>query len=629
MSNIGYCNLWQAHHHMNIEKSGVIPMLKKRATILLFCFLVIFSLGISSFVYISTSTNREFQKITKELLEENLKSNSLLTHFMVKDCKNAGFGETISMPVYSKENSAAQIQHMQTLYEQLNVMDLSKADLSENLLRDSLSFYLAHTLKLSEYEYFEEPFSPYGGIQNELPILLTEYSFESKEDVDAYLQILALIPDYLGGLCQYEKEKAEKGMFMSDAMADEVIASLDHFCGLNETDNPFLTTFESRVKALLQSRVITQEEYAYYIEENLRLVTTVLLPAYEKTGDNLTLLKTGERTCQQGLCAYENGSQYYEILVSSVLGEDVNIPALKNAFSKQLMSDFTELNRLLESNPQYFIALMGNETYADPLCALSPEQCIEILKEEIAEEFPAPDDKIYPYTLKDVSPSMEEYTNPAYYFTPPIDDPTRNVIYINRSQTPEGVALFTTLAHEGFPGHLYQSVSSANALASAKLPSLSGIAYFGGYTEGYATYVEFLSYNYAKKAAADLTGNEDASLYYDYLYYNRSICLNLYSILDIMIHYENASPADIRPYLYKIGITKDEDIQTIYNYIVMEPGTYITYYGGYLKILECKNLAKECWGDAYSDMKFHKLLLEMGPQSFENIKKCIRQNSNT
>lgn len=604
-------------------------MLKKRATILLFSLLVIFSLGITSFVYIRTASGREFKKIARELLVQNLDGNSLLTHFMVTDPKKAGIDESISMPVYSLQEEKEQIDRIKELYQRLNALDLKETDLSKTLLRDSLSFYLAHTIKLSEYEYFEEPFSPYSGVQNELPILLTEFSFEDKEDVEEYLQILELIPDYMKGLCQYEKEKAQKGMFMSDAMADEVIASLDHFCSLNEVDNPFLTTFEGKLKTLLQSGVVTEEEYLYYIEENQRLVTTVLMPSYEKTGDSLTLLKSGERkTEQKGLGAYEGGRQYYEIYVSSILGEDINIPALKNAFSRQLMSDFTELNKILESNPQYFIALMGNEGAADPLRSLSPEQCIDILKQQISKDFSVPDHKVYPFVLKDVSPAMEDYTNPAYYFTPPVDDPTRNVIYINRSQTPEGISLFTTLAHEGFPGHLYQSVTTARALAAANLPSMSGITYFGGYTEGYATYVEFLSYDYAKKAAAELTGNEDASLYYDYLYFNRSICLNLYSIIDIMIHYENATPADIRPYLYKIGITRDEDIQTIYNYIVMQPGTYITYYGGYLKILECKNLAKECWGDSYSDKAFHQILLELGPQNFDSIRKCIRQLGN-
>lgn len=601
-------------------------MLKKRATILLFSFLVIFSLGITSFMYIRTAPKRDFKKITQKLLVQNLDGNSLLAHFLITNPKKAGMDNTISMPLYSLEQEKEQLEETKALYEQLSALHLHETDLKGILLRDSLCFNLAHSIKLSEYEYFEEPFSPYSGVQNELPILLTEFSLEDKEDVEEYLQILSLIPDYLGGLCQYEKEKAQKGMFMSDSMADKVIEALDHFCGLNDVDNPFLITFEAKLKTLLQSGQITEEEYRYYIDENQRLITTVLMPAYEKTGDSLTLLKSGERKAmQQGLCAYEGGSQYYEIYVSTILGEDINIPALKNAFSRQLMSDFTELNRILESNPQYFINLMGNEAAGDPLRSLNPEQCIEILKQQISQDFSAPDESIYPYDLKDVSASMEDYTNPAYYFTPPVDDPTRNVIYINRSQTPEGISLFTTLAHEGFPGHLYQSVTTARALASANLPSLSGIAQFGGYTEGYATYVEFLSYDYAKKAAAELTGSDEASLYYDYLYYNRSICLNLYSIIDIMIHYENATPAEIRPYLYKIGITRDEDIQTIYDYIVMEPGTYITYYGGYIKILECKNLAKECWGDTYTDKTFHQMLLEVGPQSFEHLKKYIRQ----
>lgn len=599
-------------------------MLKKCATILVFCFLIIFSLGVASFLSVYTSPERKFKGITEELLKENLKDNSLVAHFTVSDPQKADLDDTISMPVYSKENDKQERQTLSALYKRLNDLDLSDAGEDVSLLRDSLSFYLSHTLKLSEYEYFEEPFSPYSGIQNELPILLTEFSLEEKADVEEYLQILALIPDYLDSLCQYEAEKAASGMFMSDFAADEVIASLDHFSHLSEDDNPFLTTFEEKLAALLEANVVTQEEYTYYIEENLRLITTVLLPAYESAGDSLTLLKSGERTEQQGLAAYENGSQYYEIKVSTLLGEDISIPALKTTLTHQLLSDFTELNALLENNASYFVALIGKEQSSDPLSSLTPEQCIEILKDAIGNDFDFTDEESYPYEVKDVSASMEAYTNPAYYFTPPVDDSTQNIIYLNRSQTPEGISLFTTLAHEGFPGHLYQAVTSSNALAAAKLPSLFGISYFGGYTEGYATYVEFLSYEYAKEAAAEISGNEVASLYYDYLSYNRKICLNLYSILDILIHYENAAPSDIRPYLSQIGITSDEDILTIYRYIVMEPGTYITYYGGYLKILECRNLAMECWGDGYTNQKFHQLLLELGPMDFAGIRKQIR-----
>ena len=64
-------------------------MLKKRATILLFSFLVIFSLGITSFIYIQTSPRRDFKKITNKLLVQNLEDNSLLAHFLISDPQKA------------------------------------------------------------------------------------------------------------------------------------------------------------------------------------------------------------------------------------------------------------------------------------------------------------------------------------------------------------------------------------------------------------------------------------------------------------------------------------------------------------------------------------------------------------
>ena len=54
---------------------------------------------------------------------------------------------------------------------------------------------------------------------------------------------------------------------------------------------------------------------------------------------------------------------------------------------------------------------------------------------------------------------MEEYLSPAFYMVPAIDSTKNNVIYINQGHMPDDISLFTTLAHEGYPGHLYQTVS--------------------------------------------------------------------------------------------------------------------------------------------------------------------------
>ena len=71
-----------------------------------------------------------------------------------------------------------------------------------------------------------------------------------------------------------------------------------------------------------------------------------------------------------------------------------------------------------------------------------------------------------------------------------MDSVTPYVIYIIPAARYQGLELFTTLAHEGFPGHLYQTVSFAENNPS----NIRYLVTSSGYVEGWATYVE--SYGY-------------------------------------------------------------------------------------------------------------------------------------
>lgn len=600
-------------------------MFKKKDSFIWFTILFSLFFLSSAFLYKLETPSRTFQNLAKDRLISQTKDNSLLTHFTFKNPQKFGLADTISLPIYNQTQ-----QKEATLQDKNDLNSLQNLDFSKNrnsyskqLLCNSLIFSIKHNLTQDSYPYFEEPFSVQSGVQNELPILLTEYTFSSKKDMDNYLSILCLIPDYLGGLCQYETEKANKSLFMSDASADSVIQTFDSFCKLPDIKNPYLTSFQNRAKQLYVNHKITQEEYSHYINENERIIKTIVFPAYQKTADTITLLKRGDHSTPCGLFFYPDGKNYYENLICSYLGEDIPITSLKNEFCRKLQSDYTELGTLLSSHTDYFMSVMGQEEKYDPLLNLSPNECLDYLKKEIGPDFGVVEDQNYPYTVKDVDSAMEPYTNPAYYFTPPTDDLSQNIIYINHSQTPKGIALFTTLAHEGFPGHLYQSVSSSKSLTRSFLPAISSITYFGSYIEGYATYAEFLSYKYAKKVARELSQNDLSSLYYDYIMYQRRISLNLYAILDIMIHYEGATKDDIAPFLKRIGISESQQIQEIHDYIASEPGTYVKYFGGYMKFLECQNLAKDVWGDAYNDQAFHSLILRLGPIDFLSLKSEI------
>lgn len=54
------------------------------------------------------------------------------------------------------------------------------------------------------------------------------------------------------------------------------------------------------------------------------------------------------------------------------------------------------------------------------------------------------------YEVKYVPTSMEEFSSPAFYLTPPADTLSPNTIYINRSSQVNPAELFTTLAMKAF-----------------------------------------------------------------------------------------------------------------------------------------------------------------------------------
>ena len=228
-------------------------------------------------------------------------------------------------------------------------------------------------------------------------------------------------------------------------------------------------------------------------------------------------------------------------------------------------------------------------------------------------------------TVKSISKNLEEYCSPAFYLTPPLDDIHENVIYINQKNNPKGVELYTTLAHEGYPGHLYQTVYSQLYFHKINANPIRSLLNYGGYVEGWAMYVELESYDYAK-AVMNNTAPETEALYESYKL-DRQIQLCLYSLLDIAIHYEGANYNQIHKLLSTVGISQPNTTRAIYEYIVEEPSNYLKYYLGYLEILNLKQEAQSLWGNTYSDYRFHQFYLENGPADFPNLLQQLKNQS--
>jgi uncharacterized protein (DUF885 family) len=209
------------------------------------------------------------------------------------------------------------------------------------------------------------------------------------------------------------------------------------------------------------------------------------------------------------------------------------------------------------------------------------------------------------YRIKYLPASLEEHVSPAMYLVPPIDDYEAGVIYINQSSRYNLEGIFPTIAHEGYPGHLYQNTYFA---ATAPHP-IRMLLNFTGYDEGWGTYAELYAYRYAD-CSEELR---------QFLIAEQVAGLCLYSLSDIRIHYHGEDLTAVSAFLQKYGFSPESAEELFYTQLA-EPGIYLPYSVGYLEICELRDRYWEIKGADASLLPFHTFLLETGPAPFALLK---------
>lgn len=545
-----------------------------------------------------TEVQQAFSNYLEQVFQSEITSSTLNMHYTLAHPENYGITE---YPITYGEVASTQSMEASAILEnwKYNLENFEKKELtiSQQMAYDIIMDYVEEEESAGKYNFYQEPLKPTTGIQSQLPVLMAEYTFYDEQDVKDYLALLGCTADYFSNIVKFEKKKAEKGLFMSDFAAEDIVTQCRNFTE-NPEDNYMLSTFDDRVDAL---DCISPEIAEEYKMQNRELVTQQVIPAYNNLADEIEALKnTGKNS--QGLCYLENGKDYYTYLVAYTTGSDMSVEEMQKQTEKQRLQDLSDLTVVLKNNPD-----ITQKCASYTLATEEPTRILQDLQIKMQQDFPTPPDTSF--TIKSVHPSLEEYTAPAFYLTPPIDDISQNSIYINGSNHYEKMQLYTTLAHEGFPGHLYQNVMER----SCGLEPIRSLFGSSGYAEGWATYVEMQSYYYA-----DIDKDLAA-----YLQKNQSALLSLYATTDMGIHYDGWSLADTIDFFGTYQITDKEAITKIYQLIVEEPAHYLKYYIGYLEFLNLKEYAMETYGDNYSNYKFHKALMKMGNAPFSILKEYL------
>lgn len=583
------------------------------------------------FYYNANHKDVRFEALAETFFLNELQANPIHFHYSIQNPEAYGICEAdLSLPIYHAGDAVNSVYELSQTAKSFKEIDIHKLNESNQYLYRLMNSYLTAATQTASYPYFAEPLSPSSGIPSELPILLAEYRLNTGEDIELYFSILSQIPSYFKGLILYEQEKASAGLFMSDESADKIIKQCMDLMSsesLQDGSHFLEVTFSKRLQALVNQGILNEQQSLAYQAENDRLLKTVVAPAYDYLADELTLLK-GNGKPTAGLAQYDNGKSYYKALVRMQTGSDREIPEIKQLLYQDLQFHYESLTKLLRDNPSTQ-SLFSEEPSFMP--EMSPDEILTCLQSRMLQDYPSlpggDPAKTISCNVKYVDASLEPYSAPAFYMTPPIDNVYGNTIYINNMDQSDDLSLFTTLAHEGYPGHLYQTVYNQLYWEQTEVTPLRSAMYYGGFIEGWAMYVELASYDYAIELAGPQ--HPETVSYYQACRLDRQIQLCLYSLLDIAIHYDGASLDDVRQIFSSLGSLNDDSIRAVYTYIAEEPGNYLKYYLGYLEIMELKEQAASVWYESDQTVtacddpeflyRFHCFLLENGPADYKNL----------
>lgn len=546
-----------------------------------------------------------FSIFAEDLFVQWVQADALNLHYKLASPSGYSISPSeISLGSVSPASLRQQYVQIQENLEELHRLDYGSLSSADRFSYDVLEDCLLSQLKQEDFLLYDEPLGASLGIQAQLPILLSEYTFQTETDIQNYLLLLDSIDDYFLSILDFEQQKKEAGLLMDDSCLKAIQTQCFSFCDCDDetlSSHLLITSFEDRIRNLPFSLSLSAQQA--YETQNENAVKETVLPAYAMLANGLSQLE-GSCLYPGGLCNKPGGQDYYSLLVYAKTGSSKTVPELYEQTRQRISKSLISIASLCEADSS-LSAQLSDYTFS----LSDPGDILDYLKTEIAEDFPPATENSY--TVKYVPDSLSPFTSPAFYLIPPIDESSRNIIYINKSNGFEAGRLFPVLAHEGYPGHLYQNTwfSSVNPYPIRALLS------YPGYSEGWATYCELYSYGLEKSFSPNLA---------QILVETQETTLGLYSLMDMGIHYYGWTTKELQKTLTTyFGISDENTVSHVYNSLLESPGNYLSYYIGYEEIMELRNYAMEKWGKDFTLYRFHKMLLDLGPAPFDLLREQI------
>lgn len=562
----------------------------------------------------STQTSlkqKKFERFLNSCFREYAAENTVTLHFKLSNPSAYGIKTPVS-PTYGdlssdalKKNCSRSKELLQKLYTFPTSSLTKKQKLTWQIFQD----YLNESIMNEKYIFYSSPLGT-NGLQSEIPVTLSEYRLDNEKDIKDYLSLVNQVPELFTQILDFEQERRNAGLISPSFVISDTIDQIDQFLNASEENNPLIQSFEDR---LTEVESLSKDQKASYIANNRLLVTDKVLPAYKSLKTSLQAYTNDSKntSSKERLCEYKNGQDYYKFLLMSNVGTDFSPEDCITILESQLKNTVKDISSLTTKNKDLYTEYLS----ATPALS-APKEIMNTLKNDSLIDFP--EIKNISCQLKNVPDALSGTSACAFYLVPPIDSTKDNIIYINKSRV-DSNELFSTLAHEGYPGHLYQT----NYFLTTNPSPLRTFLHCAGYDEGWGTYAQLYSYNFIEfKNVDEQTTKQLRQLYRD----NDLLSLSLSSLCDLYVNYKNYDENALANYLQTYGIDKDS-AQNLYRYVIENPTTYLSYSIGYYELDQLKQTMSDSLGKAFKISDFHEAVLNVGSCNFSILRQEIEKET--
>ena len=549
----------------------------------------------------------EFDEFLQNEWQDSMESDYLSMHGSVYDYKALGLDKPeVTLGDINYDEYYETVRIFQETLDKLRSFDYNELDKAQQVHYAAYEKSLENLIGMYSYPEFQFMFRPYTGYLSNILDYFADFSFLEKQDVEDYLTLIAELPAYIEQMEEITEIQADAGFFLDDLAYSDEMYELNELIEKGE-QIPLIINFEDNIDKF---DGVTDEERAAYKEKNRELILSYFIPELRDVRSFLSGLK-GSRSVPTGaLTEYTadksgaDGPEYYKSLISYYSCSDESPEEMYGYLNKALIEILDYIDWILDEDPEF----EGTETI-EGLDSL--DDVLSYLKDNM-EGFPEGPD--VDYSPSYLPPGSNDFAM-AYYIPAPVDNIRQNIIRVNKENISDINTLYYTLAHEGFPGHLYQFTWFQS---SEEFVPLRHELTFSGYEEGWANYAEWIM--------MDRSGIDHTSA--EYTVFNEYLAFILYSAADIAVNGLGYDVSQLEEWLESAGLNSGY-AEELYEVSVEMPGSYIPYGYGVCKFLEFRERTEQALGRHFDIEEFHKVLLTYGPRPFSLVEEDLKEYMNS